>query len=835
MRLALHARCPVRSLAALLGLLLLPLACRSARWQRPARPLFPRAEAHEPRERSYDVLHYALDLTLLPQERRIEGECRIRLQPMQDPLHEVRLDLVGLAVRGVSDGGGRELSFTHDGTTLLVQLAETLPRGASTELVVSYGGTPCTGLWFSGQRLDGTGPTIAFTHGQAEHSRGWFPCFDEPSERATSEVRVTMPAGWLAVAPGERVSASEGEGRRTEHWRMETPHPSYLASLVAGELVVHEERWDGIPLLYLAEPCYEDWIEDTFAETDEILAFLSDYTGIRYPYPKYSQAAVANFPWGGMENISATTLTPLVLSDARSLRDESPSGLLAHEAAHQWFGDLLTCADWSHLWLNEGLATYLALLYVEAARGVDEFRAQLRDAQEAYLAQDLGPARRPTVWNVWKEPEDLFDTRVYQGAAARLHCLRFLLGDEPFRAGLRAYAAENSGRSVVTADFQRALERISGRDLDVFFAQWFLGRGYPEFRVDWGWDERAGEVDLTVEQVQRTDDGTPSAFQVPVEVEVRDERGTRSFRLEIDERRERFELPLDARPLYVRFDPHGWIPKRLEQSPGAAEWLAMARSEEDVNGRRDAVRALGALAEAARRNGDAAGDTYAFELANRLRGDASSHVRAEAAAALGRSGGSQAADALRLAAVEDREARVRVAALDALRAFAPGDELAAFAREVFEQGYSWNTMAAAAGLVCAAEPARAFDWLVQQLYVDSPHDQLCARLLQHLAALPDGRVRAELRRWAGDESLGPAARAVALDVLSASSRARAEDSRFLEPFLEEEGFHLRRSAVQALARLGDPGARNALQAYYPSARTSEERRIIESVLDRPSL
>ncbi len=769
-----------------------------------------------------------LDLALSPEDRSIAGECRIRLQPIEAPLERVALDLLGLSVESVSDANGRSLAFVHADDVLTITLAEPLGRGEFAELGVRYGGRPVTGLWYSGERVDGTGPTMAFTHGQARHNRGWMPCFDHPSDRATFEVRLELPEGWEAVAPGERLEArAEGEGR-VEHWKLSSAHSSYLYSIVAGEFVVVEGRWEGVPLLYLAEPQYEDWIERAFGETDEILTFLSGYTGIRYPYPKYSQAVVANFPWGGMENVSATTFSPLILTDARGEHDSSATEIVAHEAAHQWFGDLVTCDDWSHIWLNEGFATYLALLYFEESRGVDEFRARLRDAQEAYLAQDRGAARRPTVTNVWKEPEDLLDARAYQGAAARLHLLRFVLGDEVFRGGVRTYLAENSGSNVVTADLQRALEKVSGRDLDVFFEQWILGRGHPEFRVEWIWDEGSERVDLEVEQVQSSADGTPSVFRVPVDVEVRDERGTSLFRLEIDERRERFELPAPSRPLTVRFDKYGWIPKTVQGESGPAEWLVIADSDDDVNARREASAALGRLAADERRS--AARSAYVLELQDLLANDPSPWVRADAAAALGFAGGPEIRAALVDAAVDDPEARVRVAALGALRVFGEDAELARLAGEVFDAGFSWETMGAATGLFVAADPARAFDWIVRRLYVDSPHDLLAARLLGHLGALRDTRAQDELWRWAADESLAPTARAVAVGALAAPAQERSELTRFLQGLLETEDFRLRLAAIEALGRLADVESARALSAYYPGARSAGERRAIETAL-----
>jgi aminopeptidase N len=805
-------------------------ACRADRAARAGIvfPLeFPLEQPHAPRVCPFDVLAYGIELELQPAERALQATCRVRLAPLAGhaPLTEVALDFVGLTLASVHDERGRVLAHRRADGEVTVSLAE--PLRAETELSFRYGGRPERGLWYAGTRADGSGPALVFSHGETERNRGWFPCFDEPGERATTELRVTMPASWRASASGALVDVRTEGARRTERWRMDFPYPAYLLGLVAGELTVQEGQAREVPLTFLCEPRFADSLAPTFAETDEILAFLADFTGVAYPYPKYSQAAADNFPWGGMENISATTLTPLLLSDERGRRDQPPALLLAHEAAHQWFGDLFTCADWSHLWLNEGFATYCALLYLEATRGEDEFRAQLHDTQEAYLLADVGTARRPTVWNVWKEPDDAFDAHAYQGAAARLHLLRFVLGDEIFRAGVRAYAAENRGRGVTTEDFERVLERVAGRGLEHFFAQWFRARGFPEFAVAWEWDEAQHEVRLAVEQIQASDDGTPEVFELPVEVELCDAAGSRTVRLELDERREHFELPAAEAPLYLAFDPHGWIPKRVREEKPLAEWRALAERASDVNARRAAVQALGRAATLV-----PLGDPNEAldELAARLHTDASPWVRADAATALAAPLGDGAEDALRRAALEDPEVRVRSAALLALRAFGPDDGLASLAEEAFYAGPSYGVMAAAASLLSWQAPGRAFEFLTAGLELESPHDALATLLLPHLAVLSDARVPAALRQIAADVSFAPTARAAAVQGLASTTRERGESARALVPLLGEDSFHLRRAAVLTLVALGDASARRALADYYPRTRTSEERRAIEGLL-----
>ena len=791
----------------------------------------PKQVLNAPPERGYDVQHYRIDLDVLPEAGRIEGVCTVLLESEVAELGEVVLDLVALDVASVSDDRGNQLEFLHEKGLLSVSLAEPLVMGQELALEVAYGGQPETGLWFAGTRADGSGPNQIFTQGEATHSRGWFPCFDHPSDRVTSEILVTIPSDWVSIAPGVRISSQQEGFLKTDHWRIDESHPTYLTSLVAGEFVVRESSWEGTPLMFVGEPHYEPWFDASFHETDEILSFFSDYTGMRYPYAKYSQAVVDNFPWGGMENISATTLTPLTLDVERGHRDSTSHGLVAHEAAHQWFGDLITCNDWSHIWLNEGFATYMTELYYEHSRGTDTFRARMRDNQESYMKEDVGLQRRPTVSSVYKEPEDLFDAQSYAGAASRLHLLRFLLGDETFRSGVQAYVAEFQNKNVETADFQAVMERVSGQELDTFFEEWFLRGGFPEFEIDWRYDQRKKRVVLDVDQVHYIHDGTASVFHVPVDIEIRDSRGSTIHRIELSSREERFVFPAEEKPYYVQFDKFGWIPKRVEHfGRGPAEWLAVITSDNDVNARREAAQALGRIAAETRSTDASAHEVYVAEVADHLLRDSSPWVRADCARALGAAGGVEARERLVQASGSDPEAKVRVAALEALWNWGPNEELAALGRRRFEEGFSWKTMAAAAGLVVRADPEQAYGWMTERLLTGSPHDELASLLLEQLSAIDDPGVGAQLLRWAQDESLHPTARGVALKELAKQRRARGEHSREIATFLDEENFRLRQAAIDALGTLGDDHAKQAMRDYYPRSKTPRERRAIEKYM-----
>ncbi len=793
-----------------------------------------RAEPHAPVQASIDVQHYAIDIELRPAERAIAAVCTLRFHAQGRTLDQVSLDLAGLTVERVTDGAGAELGFVHADDELVVMLAEPLAPGDVAEIRVEYGGSPRKGLWFAGDA--GGAPTHVFTQGECEDAHWWFPCVDEPGDRATTELCVTMPAHWTSVAAGELIESVTTAGTRRDRWRMPTPHPTYLTTLVAGAFEEHRTEWDGIPLRFLAPAQWAGRLESSLAATAAALEFLSEVTGRRYPYSKYSQACVQNFPFGGMENISATTLAVEALSDERGRRDSDPTELVVHEAAHQWFGDLLTCADWSHVWLNEGFATYLTMLFAERTLGQDAFRTAVRDALDEYTAGDRGANRRPLVWSVYKDPLDLFfGGHTYQGGAVRLHHLRFVLGDEAFFRGLRIYVGENAGRGVVTDDLAAAMEEASGVNLGPFFEQWFYSPGYPEFETRWRYDAGRQRVLLSVNQVQALERGTPAAFSMPVLVEVKTATGTSSHRLAIDQRRHLFEIPSETEPEWVRFDKYGWIPCRHSTEKELSEWLAIAASDDDVNGRRDAVRALGAaLADEGSR-----ADVLA-PLLSILAGDSSAAVRVAAAAELAQ-GGAGCIEPLAESARSDAAATVRVAALGSLEAFGrraavrgtrkQREALTAIANEVFEARFSWDTMGAAAGLVAAVYGDKAFEWIVGVITLESPNGELRANLAAQLARLDDPRVPGVLLDLALQESEPPLARIAAARGLARFARGSRRARDELTKLLSTANGKLRQETVQLLAALmdeEDPELTQALSAHYESSVSPRERRAIEA-------
>ena len=304
---------------------------------------------------------------------------------------------------------GIPLRFSQADDKVRIELDAPRHPGEEVTVALDYSGSPQRGLYFIGpdehypdKRLE------AWTQGEDEDSRHWFPCYDSPNEMATSEMHVTVREPFTVIAIGELrgVEAGPEHGTRTYHWHQAVPHATYLTSVVAGEYVEIKDEWDGIPILYYVPPGREEDGRVIFKNTPDMMKFFSERTGVRYPYAKYSQVFVQDFIFGGMENISATTLTESALYDERARIDVDADPLIAHELAHQWFGDLLTCRDWSHGWLNEGFATFMELAYCEHNKGRDEFlgvpprrvrqlHRRVRPLQAPHRHQRLQRAHRP--------------------------------------------------------------------------------------------------------------------------------------------------------------------------------------------------------------------------------------------------------------------------------------------------------------------------------------------------------------------------------------------------------------------------------------------------------
>ncbi len=505
------------------------------------------------RDRPFVIEHLALDLGLSFEKHEVAGTATLHVRRVSPTASAITLDAVGFTLSAVEVGGARA-DFIYDGCALRVEL------GDLEEAIVRvvYTCTPRRGLYFI--EPDEHRPHLprqAWTQCQEEDARHFFPSHDKPHVKMTTELSVVVPPGYTALSNGHLAAREPRPDGVLFHWKMSEPHPSYLLTLVVGELEVLED--DGpAPLTYYVPPGRAADARRTFAQTAEMMRFFGHRFASPYPWSKYAQAVVSDFFFGGMENTTATTLYEHVLLDERAALDGTSDDLIAHELAHQWFGDLVTCRDWSEAWLNEGFATFCEHLFREHRLGLDEYEYGLKTDLANYVAEARGRYRRPLVCLDYDAPLDLFDRHLYEKGGLVLHVLRRTVGDDGFFAGVAHYLRAHAKGLVETRDLQRALERVSGRSLGRAFEELVHRAGHVELEVSFAWDE--GILLVTVKQGQAATDGVPSVFHAPLVLDcaTATERGrpvVKRLEVELTQRHQVFALPSPRRPRFVVVDP----------------------------------------------------------------------------------------------------------------------------------------------------------------------------------------------------------------------------------------------------------------------------------------
>lgn len=497
-------------------------------------------------DRPFDTVHIFLDLSLEFARKRLAGSCTTTIKARRAGLKSLTFDAIDLKVAKVLLDG-RPVRFTNGKGKLVVQTG-LLEEGREHDVEVRYSvEDPAAGLHFV------QNPVQMWSQSQPEDARRWFPCHDTPGEKATSEVRATVPAGFRAVSNGILLDHAKTGAKETWHWRLDRPHSIYLITLAVARFAEIVEDWDGIPIVYYCEKGREADAKRGFGRTAAAMRILSEKTGVRYPYARYAQVAVAEYP-GGMEHTTATTQTDACLIDAQAHLDHDLDTLVAHELAHQWFGDLVTCAEWPHAWLNEGFATYSEIVFLEEDRGEDEALYELLLNRRIYLDEDAGRYRRPIVCRTYTDPWTIFDRHLYEKGGWVLRMLHLELGDELFWKGVNLWLTRHRDGIAETQDLVAAFEEATGRNLQGFFDQWVYRAGHPALRLRWRWDGKGKKGELHLTQTQDVSDAAP-AFKFQVSFRVTGRGWTKTFREKVDAKEHRFVWTLPGEPLDVEFDP----------------------------------------------------------------------------------------------------------------------------------------------------------------------------------------------------------------------------------------------------------------------------------------
>jgi aminopeptidase N len=760
-----------------------------------------------PRDRTFKMGHLRLAVRFDLAKRRVKGTATLTLAPLHDGLRVVDIDAVDLTIKKVTDGRGKPFAYEIAEDQVKVRLPRPAKAGRKLEIRITYEGQPKAGLYFVRSKGRRSRKVVqVYSQGEAEDNKLWFPCYEAPNDKMTSEVLVTVPASWTALSNGRLVGVRRDSrrGTKTWHWFQDVPHVNYLVTVVCGEYDVLEEEWDGVPVAYYVPKGDGERAKRAFGATPDMLAFFSAATGCRYPYAKYAQVIVRDFIVGAMENTSLTTVTNYVLHDDRARPDYRSEPLVAHELAHQWFGDLVTMKHWGHLWLNEGFASYFDPLWHEHALGKDEFHWAMRSIAEGYMRETREYYARPVVTHRFREVDDMFDGHTYNKGALVLHMMRFVLGDDLWWKAVRHYVKKHAQGIVETNDLKIAVEEATGRNLDWFFNEWLYRPGHPEFEVSWTYDGDKGLVVLTVKQTQETkEDGVP-VFRVPVDVEVQTTGGARRDRLEIREKEHTFYIPSSKRPKAVLFDPDGWILKKVTFEKPKAELLWQLEHADGIVPRIEACEGLGKILH---------DEAVIQALGRTLKDDPFYGVRRAAAKALGEIG-TEDAKAVLLANREQDDSRVRRAVVEALGQFRKDDDAFAALVDAYTKDEAYYVAASAATALAKTRHGKAYDVLVKGMDRPSHNGVLTRNALAALADLREEKAIDVCARYTEpeQEALVRNAACVALGKLGDAFEPRRRDIlEILKPLAKDPQYRARMGAISGMGEMGDPDAIPALQ------------------------
>jgi aminopeptidase N len=772
-------------------------------------PLFAVRDEGESPSRAYDVVHYRIEVSFDEPRRKVIGTTAITLVPFPDQVREVTLDAEHLDVTSVTLGS-TNLRFTVHPKTLAIMLDRPYTFRDTLTLSIGYSCTPARGLFFvQPDSAYPDRPWQIWTQGEDMDNHFWFPCHDFPDDVATSEVIATVRDSYAALSNGRLVSVTQDKKKKTKtfHWSQDIPHVSYLIMLAAGEYAVLKDRAGSVPVEYWVYPSHVEDAKVCFAQTPAMITWFSEKIGYPYAWAKYAQVLIRDYTVGGMENTSATGLADnITVYDARARVDEVPTSLIAHELAHQWWGDVVTCRDWRHLWLNESFASYFDPLWHEAAFGRDEFDYTMYQSQQSGITSDRTAGRKPIV------SVGSYGSNLYPRGASVLHMLRFVLGDRLFWKAMHHYITKYQHTVIETNDLKVAIEEATGQNLFWFFDQWLYKAGYPVFALQSTWNDSSRSLLLGVRQTQKMDSLT-GVFRTPVDIELTMPEGSTTSRVNILSADTTFVFHTPSKPTLVVFDKGNWLLKELHWAKSADEWKYQAtRASNPV----DRVRAVQELVK-----NDRAGECLPV-LATIAGSDRMWAVRREALYALEKMDSlneaqKKAAAGVLVASAADAKSAVRQTAVYQMRGYRGDNVTAALTAALKDSSY--RVVGYALRSLARADSAHALPALLAHLSMPSHNNIIEIAALAGLSVVDTAKaveVSLPRARYGNPQAV----RLEAFRILGRYGKGRNDVGALYASVLSERSSFVRGQAIRWLGENGDVSILPRLQAI---ANDTEDR------------
>ncbi len=483
--------------------------------------------------KSTELKHTKLKVSFDYAKEQMSGEEWLTASPFFYPSDSLVLDAKAMLIHEVAldkNGSKNPLKYDYKNDVLKINLDKTYNRNQDYTVYIKYTARPnevkdkgsaaitdAKGLYFvNAQGKDADKPTQIWTQGETEASSAWFPTIDKPNQKTTQEIYMTVPDKYVTLSNGlMKSSTKENNGMRTDHWVMDKKHAPYLFFMGVGDYAVVKDKWRNIPVDYYVEKEYEPYAKQIFGNTPEMIEFFSKRLNYDYPWSKYSQITARDYVSGAMENTTAVLHQESAQQKPGDLIDENKwEDVISHELFHHWFGDLVTTESWSNLTVNESFANYSEYLWNEYKYGKDFADYTLMKAAEGYF-RDPSNVSKDLVRFDYHSREDMFDGVSYNKGGSILHMLRNYLGDDAFFAGLNDYLKTNEYGTGEAQQVRLSLEKVSGKDLNWFFNQWYYGSGHPKISYTTSFEPVKKIVTVTINQNQISEN-----FEFPLAIDV---------------------------------------------------------------------------------------------------------------------------------------------------------------------------------------------------------------------------------------------------------------------------------------------------------------------------
>ena len=481
-----------------------------------------------------ELKHTKLKVNFDYQKEQMNGEEWLTASPFFYATNELVLDAKGMLIHEVAldkNGSKSPLKFDYKNDVLKITLDKTYQKNQDYTVYIKYTARPnevkqegsaaisdAKGLYFiNAQGKDPDKPTQIWTQGETESSSAWFPTIDKSNQKTTQEIYMTVPDKYVTLSNGIlKDSQKESGNLRTDHWVMDKRHSTYLFFMGVGEYAIVKDKWRNIPVDYYIEKEYEPYAKQIYGNTPEMIEFFSKKLSYDYPWAKYAQISGRDYVSGAMENTTATLHGSDILQKPGQLIDENKwEDTIAHELFHHWFGDLVTAESWSNLTVNESFANYSEYLWNEYKYGKDQADYHQMEDVNHYV-HNLADFKKDLVRFNYASREDVFDLVTYQKGGGILHMLRNYLGDDAFFAGMNDYLKTYEYGNAEAHQLRLSFEKVSGKDLNWFFNQWYFGSGHPKLNYTYTFEPVKKQVTVVINQSQ------DQPFEFPLTIDVYD-------------------------------------------------------------------------------------------------------------------------------------------------------------------------------------------------------------------------------------------------------------------------------------------------------------------------